>query len=95
MISTATLEAQMVKNQPAMQETQVLSLGQEHPLEKETATHSSVFAWGFPWIEEPGGLQSTGFQKSWTQLSNEHKMPLEHVFSKCLSITIYVNKGGD
>ena len=63
MISTASLEAQMVKNQPAMQETQVLSLGQEHPLEKETATHSSVFAWGFPWIEEPGGPQSTGFQE--------------------------------
>ena len=95
MVSTASLEAQMVKNQPAMQETQVPSLGQEHPLEKETATHSSIFAWGFPWMEEPARLQSTESQKSWTQLSNEHKMPLEHVFGKCLSVTIYVNKGGD
>ena len=73
----------MVKNQPAMQETQVPSLGQEHPLEKETATQSSIFAWGFSWMEEPGGLQSTRSQKRRTQLSNEHKVPLEHVFGKC------------
>ena len=41
-----------------MQEMQFLSLGQEDPLEKEMATHSSIFAWEIPWIEEPGGLQS-------------------------------------
>ena len=52
--------AQMVKNLPAMQETQVQSLGQEDPLEKGMATHSIILAWKFPWIEEPGGLQSTG-----------------------------------
>ena len=48
--------AQMVKNLPAMQETQVRSLGQEDPLEKEIATHSSILAWRIPWTEEPGGL---------------------------------------
>ena len=53
-----------------MQETQVLSLGQEDPLEEEMATHSSIIAWEIPWTEEPGGLQSMGsvVQKSWTQL---------------------------
>ena len=53
----------MVKNLPAVQmpqETQVLSLGQEDPLEEEMATHSSVLAWKIPWTEEPGGLQSLG-----------------------------------
>ena len=51
---------QMVKNLPAMQETQVRSLGQEDPLEKGMATHCSVLAWRIPWTEEPGGLQSMG-----------------------------------
>ena len=55
--------AQMVKNLPAMQETRVQSLGQDNPLEKEMATHSSVLAWKSPWIEKPGGLQSTGLQR--------------------------------
>ena len=52
---------QMVKS-PAMQETRVLSLGREDPLEKEMATHSSILAWRIPWTEEPGGLQSMGLQ---------------------------------
>ena len=52
--------AQTVKNLPAMQETWVQSLGQEDPLEKEMATHSSILAWRIPPTEEPGGLQSTG-----------------------------------
>ena len=56
--------AQMVKNLPAMQETQVQSLGQEDPLEKEMATHSSILVWKIPWTEEPGGLQSMGFQEA-------------------------------
>jgi len=51
--------AQTVKNLPAMQESQVRSLGQEDPLEKGMATHSSILAWRIPWSEEPGGLQST------------------------------------
>ena len=45
----------MVKNLPAMQETQVPSLGQEDPLEKGMATHSSILAWRIPWTEERGG----------------------------------------
>ena len=50
----------MVKNQPVMQETQVQSLGQEDPLEKEMATHSSILAWRIPWTEKPSRLQSIG-----------------------------------
>ena len=52
----ASLVAQMVKNLPAMLETQVQSLGQEDPLEKKLATHSSILAWRILWTEEPGGL---------------------------------------
>ena len=52
--------AQSVKNLPAVQQTQVRSLGQEDPLEKEIASHSRILAWRIPWIEEPGGLQSMG-----------------------------------
>ena len=62
--------AQTVKNLPVMQETWVQSLGQEDPLEEEMATHSSIFAWRIPWTEEPGGLWSTGSQKSRTGLSD-------------------------
>ena len=51
-----SLVTQTVKNLPAMQETQVPSLGWEDPLEKGMATHSSIFAWKIPWTEEPGGL---------------------------------------
>ena len=59
----ASLVAQLVKNPPAMQETLVRSLGQEDPLEKGTATHSSIVAWRIPWTEEPGSLQSRGSQR--------------------------------
>ena len=52
-----------VKNLPAMQETWVLSLGQEDPLEKGMATQSSILAWRIPWTEKPGGLQFTGSQR--------------------------------
>ena len=55
--------AQMVKKQPAMQETQVRSLGQEDPLEKGLAAHSSIHAWRIPQTEEPGGLHSVGSQR--------------------------------
>ena len=57
------LVAQMVKNLPALRETQGQSLGQENPLEKEMATHSSILAWKIPWTEEPDGLQSMGSQR--------------------------------
>ena len=53
----------MVKNLPAMQETWVQSLGQEDPLEKGDANHSSILAWRIPWTEEPGGLQSMELQR--------------------------------
>ena len=59
----------MVKNLPALQDTHVQSLGWEDPLNKEMATHSSIFAWEIPWIEELSGLQSMGSQ-SQTRLSN-------------------------
>ena len=52
----ASLLAQMVKNLPAIQKTQVWSLGKEDSLEKGMATHSSILAWRIPWTEEPGGL---------------------------------------
>ena len=55
--------AQMVMRLPAMQETQVQSLGWEDPLEKEMAAHSSILAWKIPWTKEPGRLQSMGSQR--------------------------------
>ena len=54
---------QMVKNPPEIQETQVQSLGQEDPLVKGTATHSSILAWRIPWTEEPDSPQSMGLQR--------------------------------
>ena len=68
------LVAQTVKNLPAMGETRVQSLGQEDPLEKGMATHSSVLSWEIPWTEEPGGLQFVGSQ-SQTRLTNTHVYP--------------------
>ena len=59
----ASLVAQMVKRLPAMRETQVQFLGQEDPLEKEMAIHSSTLAWKIPWTEEPDRLQSMGSQR--------------------------------
>ena len=59
----ASLVAQMVNNLPAMQETQAQSLGQDDPLEKGMAMHSSILAWRIPWTKEPGGLQSMGSQR--------------------------------
>ena len=65
--------AQVVKNLPAVQETQPQSLSQKDPLEKDMATHSSIFAWRIPWAEEPGGLHSKGCKESdmteWLTLS--------------------------
>ena len=56
------LVAQLIKNRPARQETWVRFLGWEDPLEKEMATQSSILAWRIPWMEDPGGLQSTRLQ---------------------------------
>ena len=55
--------AQRLKCLPALRETWVRTLGREDPLEKEMATHSSILAWRISWMEEPGGLQSTGSQR--------------------------------
>ena len=55
-------DVSMVKNLPAMQETQVQSLGWEDPLEEGMATHPSILAWEIPLTEDPGGLQSMGSQ---------------------------------
>ena len=59
-----SLVAQTVKHLPTMRETWVQSLGQENPLKKGMATHSSILAWKIPWTEEPGRLQSTGHKES-------------------------------
>ena len=60
----ASLVAQMVKTLPAMQETQVRSLGQEDPWRREwLPTHSSILTWRIPWTKKPAGLQSVGFQR--------------------------------
>ena len=83
--------AQRVKNLPAKQETQVRSLGWEDSLEKEMATHSSILAWKFPRTEEPGGLQSMGWQRvghdlgdrAWHAWSNSSKT-LEKLVKKAL-----------
>ena len=64
------LVAQMVKNPPAMQETWVLFLGGEDSLGEGMATRYSILAWRIPWTEEPGGLQSRGWQRVGTQLSD-------------------------
>ena len=68
---TTRLRAQLVENLPAVQEMQLRSLGEENPLEKEMATHSSILGWRIPWTEEPGGVQSMGLQEL-TQLIEEH-----------------------
>ena len=70
--SRASLVAQMVKNLPAMQETQVRPLGQEDPLEKGMEAHSNILAWRIPWTERPGGAIVHGVAKSWTRLSDFH-----------------------
>ena len=68
--SRASLVAQMVKNQPAMQETPIQYLGWEDPLEKGLATDSSVLAWNTLWTEESGSLKFMGVAKSRTWLSD-------------------------
>ena len=66
----ASLAAQMIKNLPAIQKTQVCSIGQEEPLEKGMAIHSSILAWRIPWTEEPDGPQSRGCKVRHYQATN-------------------------
>ena len=78
----------MVKNVPAMQETWVLSPGQEDLLEKEMATHSSILTWRIPWAEEPGGLQRVGSPRV------RHDIMTEYVLLVLLAyLTIYTVRG--
>ena len=72
-----SLVAQMIKNPPTMQETQVPSLGWEDPLEEGMATHSSILAWRIPWTEEPGGLQSMGSQRVGHNWATKHSTSLQ------------------
>ena len=70
--------AQAVENPPAIQETQVQSLGWENPLEKGMATQSSILAWEIPWTKEPGGLQSMGSQELDTTYGEGNGTPLQY-----------------
>ena len=76
---------QWVKNPPAMQdmlETQIGPLNQEDPLAEGMAPHSSILAWRIPWTEEPGGLQSEGFEESDTTEATEHTHTHTHTYNK-------------
>ena len=88
--ATASLVAQTVKCLPTMQETQVWSLGQQVPLEREMATHSRILAWKIPWMEEPGRLQSMGSQRvgqNWA--TSLHFPSLRH----CTMARVFKNTG--
>ena len=67
--------AHTVKNLPAIQETRVQLLGQEDPLEKGVATHSSILAWKIPQTEEPGGLQSMGSRVGYDLVAKQQQQP--------------------
>ena len=92
-----SLVAEVVKNPPAKQDTWVRSLGQENPLKKGMATHSSILAWKIPWTEEPGRLQSMGLQRVRQNWATKHTYPsfgqarnLEVNFKSLLSLTLNV-----
>ena len=72
----------VVKNLPAMQETWVRSLGQEDPLEKEMATHSSILGWRIPWTEEPGGIKTMGSQEFIHNLATKPPPPIYNTYSE-------------
>ena len=89
----SSLIAQMVKSLPAMWETWIQSLGQEDPLEKEMATHSSILAWRIPWTKKPGGYSTWGHKElDMTQWLTH--MPIREVLvrineSKCVDLTVH------
>ena len=74
----------VVKNLPAMQETQVRSLGWADPLERKTATHSKILAWEIPWTEEPGRLQYLGSQRVGQDLATKQQHPLRRTLQNAL-----------
>ena len=77
MVCLTSLVAQTVKHLPTVRETWVRSLGQEEPLEKEMATHSSTLAWKIPWTEKPGRQQSMGSLDFLTLLTFQKEKKLE------------------
>ena len=84
-----------VKNPPAVQETQVRTLGQENSLEEGMATHSSIPAWRIPWTEEPGSLQSIGLQGvrcDWSDLAHTHTYIIDAICEYVDSIS-FINIG--
>ena len=81
-----SLVAQMVKNLPTMQETQVRSLDQADPLKKGKATHSTILTWRIPWTEEPGGLQSM-----WLQRVRHNWATHTHTLSKVYGIMFWLS----
>ena len=95
-VQWASLVAQRVKRLPAMQETWVWSLDQEDPLEKEMATHSSIFAWRILWTEKPGRLQSMGSQRvghDWaTSLHSRFIEAVRDSLGKTLRMSCYLRK---
>ena len=79
-----------VKNLPTMQEMRVSSLGQEDPLEKEMATHSTVLAWEISWTEEPGGLQSVGLQRIRHNLGTKQQQQHFFIYGCTGSLLLHV-----
>ena len=84
----ATLVAQSVKNQPA----NAGDVGQEDPLKKEMATHSSIIAWGIPWTEEPGGRQSMGSQRVGHDSATKPPLPPSPAHAQKLTISVRESK---
>ena len=78
----------VVKNLPAKQKTWVWSLGREDPLEKEMATHSSIFAWEIPWTEDPGGLQSILLQEVRRNLATKQQQKCSPQISLSLVLAL-------
>ena len=76
-----------------MQEAQVQSLGQDNPLEKEVATHSSILAWEIPWTEEPGRLQSTGSQKESDTILATKQQQQQAILERNISSQTILEKG--
>ena len=94
-VSGASLVAQTVKNLPAVWETQVWSMGQEDPLEKRMATHSSILGWRIPWTEEPGGsMQLQRVEHEWATNTHTHSLLVTESPECALSPTCEVTLGG-
>ena len=88
LLAEASLVAQIVKSPPAMQKTQICSLGWKDPLQKGMAIHSSILAWRVPWTEEPGRLQSMASHRvghDWATNTHIHTQPSSYCLLALLS----------